>query len=66
MAIEMTLNRADLGKINEIVEEFGISAFKLIQHNESGIGYSLDIEYTAALKSRQVLIRIPVVGTENW
>lgn len=66
MSVELTLNRTDLGKINDIVNEFEVNSFKLIYDKTSGIGYTIDLEYTAAMKSRQVLVRIPIVGTESW
>jgi hypothetical protein len=62
----MTLNKADVLRLAEVLDEFKIDHFKLIRHNESGIGYCLDVEYQTNLNDRMVTIRVPVCGVEDW
>ena len=60
------LNTKDLEIINAIVQENEISVFELIMTSESGIGYTIDLEYSTELYGRDATIRIPVTGPENW
>lgn len=62
----MTLNKADVLALTEVLNQFKVDNFKLIKHDESGIGYCLDIEYQTNVNDRMVTIRVPVVGVENW
>ena len=60
------LNKADLKEILKVLDEYDIDYFKIIKNDTSGIGYTLDIEYSHKMKDRMVDTRISVVGTENW
>ena len=60
------LNTKDLEIINAIVQENEISVFELIMTSNSGIGYSIDLEYSTELHGRDATVRIPVTGPENW
>jgi len=62
----ITLNKADVTRLVEVLEEFKIDHFTLVRHSESSIGYCLDVEYITNLNGRMVTIRVPVVGVENW
>lgn len=62
----MTLNKADVLRLTEVLNEFKIDCFTLVRHSECGIGYCLDVEYLTNLNGRMVTIRVPVVGEENW
>jgi hypothetical protein len=60
------LNTKDLEIINAIVQEHEISVFELIMTSNSGIGYTLDLEYSTHLHGRDATITVPVTGPENW
>jgi hypothetical protein len=57
----ITLNKADVKRILEVLETHNIDYFKLIKEDSSGIGYTLDIEYYNGTKCK-----IPVVGVDEW
>lgn len=62
----MTLNRADIIRLLEVLEKFDVDYFELIKRDTSGIGYTLDIEFPSQLKDTIVSIRASVVGVEEW
>ena len=62
----MTLNRADVRELLATLERFDVDHFELIKTDASGIGYTLDIEYSARLQESMVSIRVPVVGVDAW
>lgn len=66
MSSTMILNKADVQEILKVLDEFKIDSFKLIKHDTSGIGYTLDVEYAYPLNGRMVETRISVVDTDNW
>jgi hypothetical protein len=66
MSSTIILNKADVQELLKVLDEFKIDSFKLIKHDTSGIGYTLDIEYSHKLNDRMVETRISVVGTDNW
>lgn len=66
MSNTMILNKADVQELLKVLDEFKIDSFKLIKHDTSGIGYTLDIEYAHSLNGRIVDTRISVVDETNW
>ena len=67
MTQTIMLTPSDLEIITKIVEENDIKySFKLIYEGGSGIGYTLDLEYTTELNGREATVKIPVTGVENW
>lgn len=66
MTTTITLNRADVEVILSTLKELQVDHFKLIKNDASGIGYTLDIEYSHKINNRPVDVRVEVVGTENW
>jgi hypothetical protein len=64
---KVTLNRADIAELNKVLAENPeIDSFDLITHNESGIGYCVDIEYPTFINNRVATVRLAVVGVESW
>lgn len=64
--MKINLNRSDIRELLKTLEKFDIDSFELIKHDESGIGYTLDIEYAYRLESQLVTVRMPVVGVDSW
>lgn len=64
--IKITLNKADIVEITKTLIRFDIDHFTLIKNDESGIGYTLDIEYETRMQDAKVKVTVPVVGVENW
>ena len=62
----ITLNKADVLRLVEVLDEFGIDHFKLIRHGESGIGYCLSVEYQTNMNDKMVTIQVPVVDERDW
>lgn len=62
----MTLNRNDIRELLATLEKFDVDYFELFKEDASGIGYTLDIEYSTRLQERTVNIRVPVVGVDSW
>lgn len=66
MITKMTLTRTEVRELLATLERFDIDSFELTKDARSGIGYTLDIEYSTQLKDTMVTIRVPVVGTDSW
>lgn len=66
MSTSITLNRADVRELLATLEKFDIDSFELTKDARSGIGYTLDIEYSTQLNDTMVTIRVPVVGVDSW
>lgn len=62
----ITLTKANVVKLTEILDEFGIDHFKLLQHSDSGIGYYLTLEYQTNMNDRVVTIQVPIVDEQDW
>lgn len=62
----MRLNRQDVEKLLAELDHFDVKYFELIQTADSGIGYTLDIEYSHHLEDRLVTVRVPIVGADTW
>ena len=64
---KIMMNRADLEVLNKIIEENDIDCnFWVHYSNVSGIGYTLDLEYSTEINGREATVRIPICGAENW
>jgi hypothetical protein len=62
----MTLTRAEVRELLATLDRFDVDSFELIRDARSGIGYTLDIEYSTQLNDTMVTIRVPVVGVDTW
>ena len=64
---KISITPQDLEIINQIVKENDIKyKFDLVLTSGSGIGYTLDLEFETELNGRDVTIKVPVCGVENW
>jgi hypothetical protein len=64
---KIMMNRADVELLGKILEENCIdNNFWVLYTANSGIGYSLDLEYSQEINGREATIRIPITGVENW
>lgn len=67
MPTKITLTKADIDIINEIIDENNlVCAFDIVYTSGSGIGYCVDIEFSKEINGREAIVRIPVTGVENW
>lgn len=67
MPTKITLTKADIDIINEIIDENNlVCAFDIVYTSGSGIGYCVDIEFPKEINGREAIVRIPVTGVENW
>lgn len=66
MNTKMTLTRADVRELLATLDRFDVDSFELTRDARSGIGYTLDIEYSTQLNDTMVTIRVPVVGVDTW
>lgn len=63
----LSLHRKDIEKISKIIEENNIHAFDLIGDGyESGIGYTLDLEFQDEYNGRMATIKINVTDEGDW
>jgi hypothetical protein len=64
MTQEMQLNKADLEKLMQAMNEYKCDVVKIIRHAETSIGYLMDIEFVDIItKSNR---RVPVVTYSDW
>ena len=66
MLTSITLNRAEVRELLATLDRFDVDSFELTKDARSGIGYTLDIEYSTQLNDTMVTIRVPVVGEDTW
>jgi hypothetical protein len=66
MKKKIQINSSDLTKICEIVKENDLVNFTLIQENDSGIGYTTDLEFETAINGRTATVTISVVDSDTW
>jgi len=66
MQEKITLNFNDLNTIMEVLKEFEINHFTIIKNGDSGIGYDVDLQFTADFKGKMATICIPITTTDNW
>lgn len=64
MRIFITKREIDI--ISNIMSESEIDSLCLTYNSDSGIGYTLDIEYDTYVHDRKAIIRIPITNYENW
>ena len=63
----LPLHKKDIETIVKIIEENGIHAFELIGDGyESGIGYTLDLEFQDEFNGRMATIKINVTDEGDW
>lgn len=60
------MTATDLATINQIVQENNLNGFDIVMTSGSGIGYTLDLEFETKLNDREVTVKVPVSGVENW
>jgi hypothetical protein len=66
MITKVVLNSSDLDRIREVVVENNVKMFTLVVDNGGGIGYTVDLEFEYDLNGRDAVIRVPIVGVEDW
>ena len=66
MITKVVLNDRDLDRIREVVVENNVKMFTLVVDNGSGIGYTVDLEFEYDLNGRDAVVRVPIVGVEDW
>ncbi len=66
--MEIKLNYADLLEVKKVLDEYDqkMGQFKIIRHNESGIGYCLSVEFDNIVNGRLETTRVEVVGPGQW
>ena len=63
----LPLHKKDIETIAKIIEENDIHAFELIGDGyESGIGYTLDLEFHDEFNGRMATIKINVTDEGDW
>lgn len=63
----LPLHKKDIERIVQIIEENNIHAFELIGDGyESGIGYTLDIQFDYEFNGRMATIKINVTDESEW
>lgn len=60
------ITRREIDIISEILTENEIDYLYLDYNSDSGIGYTLDIEYDTYINDRKAIVRIPITDDENW
>jgi len=61
------LNKRDIERILEVIKENDLEdTFTLIHNNNSGIGYTLDMEFDAELHGRVITARVPIADSSDW
>jgi hypothetical protein len=64
---ELNLNRADISRLNEVLEKFPeIDNFTLMVEDTSGIGYTVDLEFTREEKKVRCKVVVPVTDVGEW
>jgi hypothetical protein len=63
----INLNVVDLQRLNKwIVENPEVQYFEIIVPDESGIGSTIEVEYTHVTKGYPTKTRVEISGVENW
>lgn len=63
----ISLNVVDLERINKWVSENpDVQYFDIVVSNESGIGSTIEVEYTHVHKGYPTKTRVEISGVENW
>ena len=63
----LPLHKKDIERIVQIIEENNIHAFELIGDGyESGIGYTLDIQFDSEFNGRMATIKINITDEGDW
>lgn len=61
------LNKRDIERILEVIKENDLeNTFTLIHNGNSGIGYTLDMEFDAELHGRVITARVPITDSNDW
>jgi len=66
MVKTMTLNKADVLEILNVLNSYEVDYFELVKNDGSGIGYGLEVKFQTTIKDRMVTVTVPVVTEENW
>lgn len=67
MSTKIYIGKQELLCILKIIEENNVQGVvELIYNNESGIGYTLDVEFEHNLNGRYVTVRANVTDDSNW
>ena len=67
MTSKIYLNKRDIERILEVIEENDLKdTFTLIHNSSSGIGYTLNMEFDAELNGRVITARVPIADSSDW
>lgn len=60
------VTKLEIDVISKIMSESEIDYLYLDYNSDSGIGYTLDIEYDTYIHDRKAIVRIPITNDEDW
>lgn len=60
------VTRREIQIISEILAENEVDYIYLDYNSDSGIGYTLDVEYDTYINDRKAIVRIPITNDEDW
>ena len=60
------VTRREIQIISEILAENEVDYIYLDYNSDSGIGYTLDVEYDTYIHDRKASVRIPITNDEDW
>lgn len=63
---KIILSASDIKEISKVIEEYKVDYFTLVRTNESGIGYTIDLEYSTTINGRMCRVIVPVTGIDQW
>lgn len=64
---KIMMNPADIELISKVIKENNITGnFKVISTDDSGIGYTLDLEFQTEVNNRVCTVLVPICGVDNW
>lgn len=64
--MRILITKQEIDIISKIMSEIEKDSLYLTYNSDSGIGYTLDIEYDTYVHDRKAIIRIPISTYENW
>lgn len=64
---QVPLHKQDIERIIDIITENNITVFNIIYDNyESGIGYTLHIEFATTIHDRPATVKMAIVDEKDW
>ena len=63
----MRIARAELKKINEVLDKFpDVNGIELVYDGSGGIGYTLDIRFDYKVNGVDTKVEIEITGVDSW